>query len=216
MMTEDSIAFKEIIDALLDADSPFPPKYLYRFSDIKRDDLEILRIHWADIPLWNRRALLEDVEELALRDTMLSFEDLARFAVEDTDPHVRMLAVQTLWEYESSDLASLFIRLLREDRDSSVRTAAAAGLGRFVFAGELDKIPEQILSEVEDCLLAVSESGGSEPERQKALISLGYSSRVEVTPLIESAYRSADPGWIAAALNAMGHSLNERWIPVVM
>jgi hypothetical protein len=47
--------------------------------------------------------------------------------------------------------------------------------------------------------------------RRRALESLGYSSRPEVIPLIESAFSSRDKEWIASALFAMGRSANEIW-----
>jgi HEAT repeat protein len=47
--------------------------------------------------------------------------------------------------------------------------------------------------------------------RRVALESLGYSSRPEVTTLIESAFHREDPAWQASALTAMGRSADERW-----
>ena len=47
--------------------------------------------------------------------------------------------------------------------------------------------------------------------RRAALESLGYSSRPEVTTLIESAFHREDPAWQASALIAMGRSADERW-----
>jgi HEAT repeat protein len=47
--------------------------------------------------------------------------------------------------------------------------------------------------------------------RRVALESLGYSSRQEVTTLIESAFHRQDPNWQASALVAMGRSADERW-----
>ena len=32
------IPFQEVIEALLDADTPLPPRYLYRFSDLEAGD----------------------------------------------------------------------------------------------------------------------------------------------------------------------------------
>jgi HEAT repeat protein len=46
---------------------------------------------------------------------------------------------------------------------------------------------------------------------RRALESLGYSGRKEVSPLIEAAYQNKDPDWRASALNAMGRSCDQRW-----
>jgi hypothetical protein len=47
--------------------------------------------------------------------------------------------------------------------------------------------------------------------RRRALESLGFSSRLEVPTLIESAYHREDPEWVASSLFAMGRSADDRW-----
>ncbi len=46
--------------------------------------------------------------------------------------------------------------------------------------------------------------------------SLGYSSREEITPLIQRAFDSKDRAWQVSALLAMGRSANPIWQPAVM
>jgi HEAT repeat protein len=159
---------------------------------------------------------MEDVEELGEKDYLLSFEALARLAVHDSDPRVRLLAVRTLWEYEHKDLISLFLDLLEADRDEEVQAGAASALGRFVYAGELEEIPSETLHEIEDRLLRVTQDASSVLIRRRALESLGFSSREEVAGLIESAYTSGSKDWMVSALLAMGRSANERWEPQVL
>jgi HEAT repeat protein len=215
MTTEGIISFQQIIEALLDEETPFPPRYLHSLSDLEVDELALLAGIWSEIPTWRKHALMEDIGELGIKDTILSFEEFGLFTVRDPDPKVRLLSVHTLCEYDNSRLADLLIELLGSDEDAEVRAAAAIGLGRFVLYGELDRISEGRHREVEERLLQAARTGETPFERQRALEALGYSSRVEVAPIIENAYNSGDSGWVVSALYAMGHSAHERWQPMV-
>lgn len=210
------ISLQQLIDALRDVDTPFPPRFLYRLSDLDLEDLKFLKPVWSELPLWRRKALIEDVEELGAADTLLDFMVLGCFAVEDVDPGVRLTAVRTLWEYEQNELIPIFLRLIEGDPDSNVRAAAASALSRFVYAGEIDEIPPEKLKQIEDILLRLVAEDKAEPVRRAALESLGYSSRAEVPLLIQQAYDSQDRHWKASALYAMGRSANQAWKSSVM
>ena len=58
------ISFQTVIDALLDEETPFNPGYLYRLSDLDSEELNQFIHTWSRLPLWRRKALLEDLEEL--------------------------------------------------------------------------------------------------------------------------------------------------------
>lgn len=211
MSAPEEIEFIEILRALLDLDNPFPARFLPRLSDLENPELEFLKDTWPKIPLWRRRALMEDVEELCKDDYLVSYESLGVFAAEDEDALVRLHAVRTLWEFENKNLVPTFVRLLRNDPDVDVRAASASALGQYVYLGELDELPVKILQEIEALLLDTIQSN-KEPEiRRAALESLGYSSRDEVPALIEAAFNSNEAEWKTSALFAMGRSRNEIW-----
>ncbi len=92
-----------------------------------------------------------------------------------------------------------------------MRAQAANALGRFVYLGELEEIPEQDLDQVEDVLLQVLQSDEHELVRQKALKSIGYSGREELKSFIQNAYLSTNDNWIKSALVAMGRSADDFW-----
>ncbi len=210
------VSFAKILEALQDTGAPFSPIYLHRFSDLAPEDLASFKDAWPKVPTARRQALLEDLEELAESDTLLNFDDLGRFALQDSDPQVRIRAINLLWETEDKKLIPVYLRMLTEDADTEVRAAAASALGLYVYLGELEEIPEETHKQVEDSLLTAAT--GDEPVivRRRALESLGYSSRPEVPPLVEAAYRKGNPDWLAAALFAMGRSANQRWRDNVM
>lgn len=216
MQSPAEIPFQKLLDALLDVENPLSPHYLYRLSDLDDLELELLQTTWPKIPVWRRQALLEDIEELNESDTLLTFESLGRFALNDEEAKVRLLAVHILWEFEETSLIPVFVRLMTTDNESEVRAACASALGRFVYAGELEEIPPTTLKSIEEALLGAI-NGDDVPEvRRAALESLGYSSRAEVLPLVEQAFASDDKYWKASALYAMGRSANQQWQPTIL
>lgn len=210
------IPLQNAIQALLDLDTPVNARVLYRFSDLEPDELEQLRTVWAELPLWRRKALMEDVEDLSTSDFLLDFAAVGQMALEDSDPAVRLLAVRTLWEYEETRLIQVFLELIQKEQDRDVRAAAATALSRFVYAGEIDEIPPARLKTIEETLFKLAGEGETDQVRRAALESLGFSSREEVVPLIEKAFSSNDKNWKASALLAMGRSANQAWKPSVM
>ncbi|HSO26646.1 MAG TPA: HEAT repeat domain-containing protein [Anaerolineales bacterium] len=211
------IPFQELLDALLDVDTPFAARYLYRLSDLIPEDLERLTGIWMQIPDWRRKALLEDIEMLGERDTLLSFETLARFALEDPQPQVRKPAVRALWVYEQPRLIPILLQMLEHDPDDSVRATVAGALGQFVYLGEIEEIPAETLHTIEDRLLKLYRNSPENPTTQrKAVEALGYSSRAEVLPLIEAASRQESAEWQTSALIAMGRSADSRWEPYIL
>jgi len=216
MTIDADLSFQELIDALLDFDKPFPPRFLYLLSDLEKTDLNKLAAIWDQLPAWRRQGLMEDLAELNERDYLLSYNDLCLFTVKDEDPKVRLSTVKVLEQYDLNTLIPQFIDLLSNDNDDQVRAAAAHALGRFVYLGEIDKISASTLREIEDKLLQTTMGEEDFQIRREAFESLGYSSREEVQTLIEEAYNSDNIEWVSSALSAMARSANERWHTQVM
>jgi HEAT repeat protein len=205
------ISFRRVMEALLDENTPFNPRFLYRFTDLDTDEVEIFEEIWPQVSSWRRKALLEDLESLHEKDYLLSFERMGRSAVQDAEGPVRQLAARLLWEYEAHDLASIYLNLLENDVDAEVRAVSAQGLGRFLYLAELEELPEDIWRNLEERMLRAAQADESILVRRRVLESLGYSSREEVIPLIETAYASGNRDWVASALYAMGRSANDMW-----
>jgi HEAT repeat protein len=205
------IPFPIIIAALLDENTPFNPRYLNRLSDLEPADVSLLTGAWSRVSLRRRQALLEDLEEVHMADDLLCFEEVGRVALNDNDPGVRMRAVRILREYELVDLLPAFINLAEHDVDAEVRAASAAALATYIYMGEVEDLAQKKVKRVEECLLHLATASDDMLTRRKALEALGFSSREEVVPLIEKAYRSVEIDWLISALFAMGRSANPRW-----
>lgn len=206
-----SIDFNELIGALLDNSHPFPPKYLHSLSDISVENLKSIEKIWDKVDPTRRIALVEDLEPLLEADTLLCFDDFAQFAIGDSEASVRVHAIQLLWESEDSHLIPNLSYLLQHDPSDEVRAAAASGLGKFVYLGEEEEIPANLLKEIEELLLGVMQTSKNSEIQRKALEALGYSSRKEVAPLINKAFQKKDTRWLSSALFAMGRSADKQW-----
>src|SRR5215216_3807462 len=210
-MNADLISFQTVLDALLDGKKDFPRRYLREFSDIGPLELKNLLDIWPRVTLSRKQTLLEELKTLAGADTLVSFDDVGRALLTDPDPIVRTHAIRLLDESEDLKLVPMYLDMLKDDSDTTVRREAARVLNLFVDLGELEEIPENIYHQVEDALL-ISITGEDDVRvRCAALESLGYSSRPEVATLIESSFHREDPNWQTSALVAMGRSADERW-----
>jgi hypothetical protein len=212
----EKLPFDQLVQALLDPDKPLKARLLYRLSDMSAQDVAQLEQAWLDVPVWRRQGLMEDVETINENDTLLSFEALGRLAIHDPDAHVRLPAVRILWEYEDKDLAQVFMEVLKSDGVAEVRAAAATGLGRYVYLGEIEEISAALRDHVETQLLEANCNDPNALVQRRALEALGYSSREDLPEMLEAAFQRSSLEWKASALLAMGRSMLERWQPTVL
>lgn len=210
-MNTDPISFEKVLDALLADRREFPRRYFREFSDIGTLELKTLLDIWPRIDSSRKLTLLEELDTLADSDTLVSFDDLARALLTDPDPQVRMRAIRLLRESEDTKLIPSYLDMLTSDADTGVRVEVARVLNLFVALGELEEIPENFYHQIEDALLASAAGEDDVRVRRAALESLGYSSRLEVSTLIDSSFNREEPGWKISALVAMGRSADERW-----
>ena len=213
---EEPVEMNEVIDAFLDTDSTFPPLYLYRLSGLEGLDLEQFIEAWPDASAARRERLLEDLEILADTTTHLDFDNVFKLGLREASAHARRLSIRGLWESEDPAIARLLLEMLELDPELEVRVQAARGLGKFVYLGEMEEISPKLSKQVTDRLLEISASDAPEGLRRAALESLGFSSRAEVTRLIEAAVNQDKEDWLISALVAIGRSANSQWAPTVI
>jgi HEAT repeat protein len=208
--------FEEIREALLNKDAPFPVSLLYFFSDISHVDLKKLEEVWPQVWTERRRGLLEDMETMAEKDTLLFFDHVAVMCLEDEDPVARATAIRLLWQSENEKLVPKLIKLLKEDSQDIVRAAAATALGVFVYLGELEEIDEDIYKDILNALIKVHMGSDERLVRRRALEALGWATHPEVSDFIQHAYETNQEEWLQSALFAMGRSYDNRWTKAVM
>lgn len=210
-MQSQNINFDLIIKELLDNKKEMLLSVL-SFSDISPENLKKLQKIWLDVHVDLRRELLLKMGESQENDTLLDFSDVARMALDDPDELVREKAVRLLWDMPDKRLADRLINIMKTDAAVPVRAAAATALGMYVYEGEMDELPETVLSKVVIALLEVEKGADDINVRRHALEALGFSSLDEVNGLIQAAFESDQRYWQISALFAMGRSADDaRW-----
>ncbi|MCZ7568617.1 MAG: HEAT repeat domain-containing protein [Ardenticatenaceae bacterium] len=204
--------FDQTLQELLNPDEPLSMMRLVALSNLDREEQARVNSVWEDIALEKRRRLVRALGELAEDDVQVDFTAVFRRAMSDSDARVRADAIEGLWEDESYSLVRPLLLALENDPSEQVRTAAAAGLGRFVLQGELDRISEERYRQIVEALHRVFTTPTCGEElRRRALESIAYSGDERVRRLIARAYEEASDKMRASAIFAMGRSADEYW-----
>lgn len=209
--------FEDLLENLVDPEQPLRASLIYRLSDPDPVEMLALQAIWEEVPVERRRLLLSRLAETSEVSIEVNFNTVALFAVQDEDPEVRSRSIDTLWEDDRPDTMRLFVRLLETDPDQDVRASAAQALGRFVLAMELGELAESHGKAAESVLIDLLLHGDETVDvHRRSLESIAYSSREEVSSLIEEAMTHSDIKMQASAIHAMGRSADERWADDVL
>ena len=217
-MTEmnERISIQKFIETLLDDASPEVDIIMNRFSDLEESDLAALKEIWPQVNLPRRKRIMFDLKEIAENDLLVCFDNVALMGLEDSDPDVRVNAISLLWEYENKSLIPTLIQMMKEDPAKSVRAAAATGLGKFIYLGEIEDIPTEAYSQAENALLDTINSKDDKEVRQHALEAISFSCHKAAQDEIRKAFASTDSTWVASAMFSMGRSADKRWTDRVL
>ena len=211
------MSFESDLADLSDLSKRLSATQLVNFSEL--DSIEVARFEeaWPEIDASRRVNVLDELAELAADNVDLNFDAIYKLALRDEEALVRTAALRGLYEYERRDLIPVLADLLRSDPDSTVRREAAAALGRYALAAELDQLRFDDAAVVRDVLMESAEDLEEDDRvRGRAIEALGAISGEETENLIESIYEE-DSIWLkVGAVDAMGRSCNESWLPLIL
>jgi HEAT repeat protein len=208
--------FPEVLTELADPESHLLSAQLVDFSNLDEFEARELLEAWDEIPLERRVRLLSDITDLAQDNVELNFDAVYKTALTDETPELRVVALRGLFEYEGRDLIDALTELVREDPDPDVRRESAIALGRFALQAELGYLRDGDTEQIKDSLIeSVEDDNEDERVRARSLEALGAISGEDVENLIESLYQE-DNIWLkVGAMDAMGRSCNDTWLPLV-
>ncbi|RJP52989.1 MAG: HEAT repeat domain-containing protein [Anaerolineaceae bacterium] len=209
-MTE-TLSFQTILDHLLDSKKDIPQNHLQHYSDLDPKSLRLFLDVWHSVKPDRKLLLLDTLLSHLDSDTLVSYEDIGRALLTDTDGEVRARAIGLLAESNDPNLVDPLIDIFLTDTVLAPRMEAAALLGEFVLLGELEELDESLQRKTEDALISIIRSDENPSLRRRALESFGYSSRGEMENILETAFQREDPAWVASALRAMGRSHDNLW-----
>jgi len=208
---------RELLARLGDEHESLSFSKLYALSDLSAAHMAEFRSSWNGYPVSRRQKLIRALAELGESSFEVTFDPIFRLAMADDDGRVRATAIDGLWENDNPVLIGPFLVALRDDPSPLVRAAAAGGLGRFVLAGELERLDASVQAHIVADLLTVVHSESQDVQvRCRALESVGYACVEEVQQAIELAYYSGTEILSASAITAMGRSCERRWLPIIL
>lgn len=207
----ETLTFQNVLDHLLDSKKDIPQGHLQYYSDLDPKSLRLFLDVWSSVKPDRKLLLLERLLSHLDADTVVSYEEIGRALLNDTDAEIRARALGLLAETDDTQLVETFINIFLNDEELAPRLAAANLLGEFVMLGELEELDVALLHEVTEALTAVIHREDVPALKRRALEALGYSSRDGMVAIIQTAYQRADPNWVASALVAMGRSHDNRW-----
>lgn len=216
-MSSESENLGELLRQLGDIKQSIPYSKLNPLSDLSRQRLGEFRAAWEALDAEDRRRIIHALFDFAEATFEVNFDAIFRIALEDPDHEVRATAVDGLWENEDLNLIGPFLVMMRQDPSPRVRAAAASGLGRYVLAGELEKLAEPVEARIMTELLTVGLLAGESIEvRRRAVESAAYACTPEVQDMLEMAYYDEDEKMRLSAVIGMGRSCDQKWKSIIL
>jgi HEAT repeat protein len=208
-----SPALERAFDGLR-SEGELSPAALRGLSDLDSASAEELRRRWPSLPSPRRLEAVTLAGRLADEHIELNFDRLNLIGWRIRPARARRQAVANLWESEDPSLAHRFLALLQQDPDLAVQAEAARALGRFVLQLEEAEADAGDRFALEEALLAAA-AQDDDRLRFPAVESLGFSSRPEVSLLVQGLYDSGTDEAKRSALVAMGRSGDRRWRSII-
>jgi HEAT repeat protein len=209
--------FGQLLEELAGSTEAISFSQLYRLSDLTATEMVRFGEAWRILPSDQRRRLIQAMVDLAEASFEVHFDPIFRYCLGDPDDEVRATAIDGLWENEEVGLIGSLLTMLRADPSVQVRTAAATGLGRYVLAGELERLDPPIQARIMTELLTTFHLAAENLEvRRRAVESAAYACTEEVHDALDIAYYDEDDRMRVSAVVGMGRSCDNRWAEVIL
>jgi HEAT repeat protein len=208
----------ETFEALRTFDSGVPSRTLYYgLSGLTPSDLKSLESTWSEVDRDTRRTLLSELAEASELNFDLDYRELGFWALNDNDGDLRAVAIELLWEDESTELMNRLIDLTQWDESLSVRAAAASALGRFILLSEYEELPGRDGARAQDAVISLLTDQDEDVDvRRRALEAISNSSHEIVPEVIQEAYNSGEEKMKVSAVFAMGRTCDPQWHEIVL
>jgi HEAT repeat protein len=211
------MTFQSLLDVFPDPEAQPSAAQLASLSHLDREDVALLAEAWEDVDGERKRLVLVQLAEMAEDNVDLNFDAAFKLALQDESGAVRAQAIRGLIEYEGRDLIATLATMLREDADIDARSEAAMALGRYALEAELGHLHESDREAIADILMESAEDNDEDiGVRAKSIEALGAISGDEIDNLIESIYAEDSMVLKIGAVDAMGRSCSDVWLPIVL
>jgi HEAT repeat protein len=209
--------FTSVLRALLAPMADVNVSSLADLTDLDDVEVQELSERWNEIGVARRRWIVRELIDLAEDNVELNFDRMYFRGLADEDAEVRQESIRGLWEYERADLITPLLRMMDGDESAAVRAEAALALGRFITSYEQGELRDRYFEAIERSMRVALENETEVTEvRARVLESIGAHNSEWVQQAIRDAYESDVRRLKASAIHAMGRSVDERWMPLVI
>jgi HEAT repeat protein len=209
--------FTSVLGALLAPMADVNVSSLADLTDLDDVEVQELSERWNEIGVARRRWIVRELIDLAEDNVELNFDRMYFRGLADEDAEVRQESIRGLWEYERADLITPLLRMMDGDESAAVRAEAALALGRFITSYEQGELRDRYFEAIERSMRVALENETEVTEvRARVLESIGAHNSEWVQQAIRDAYESDVRRLKASAIHAMGRSVDERWMPLVI
>ena len=211
------MSFEFFLENALDPTGHISSSDFYEVSDLSPEELGLFATAWFPIPIERRRSIASAMLETAEDNPELDFSAIFKMCLTSDDEPLLKIAMDGLWEHEERSVIPILIELLRSDKGSDVRAAAARALGRFPMLAQEGKLLARDAEQVHDNLMQVLEDE-EEPldVRRRCMEAMAPFNTPEINQRITLAYESLDPDFRASSIYAMGRTGEAGWLPLLI
>ncbi len=189
----------------------------YEISDLSPDELGQFAAAWYPLSIERQREIATTMVELAEDNPELDFTAIYRLCLKGDDEPLLQIVMDGLWELEDRSVISGLVEVLRSDKGSDVRSAAASALGKFPLLAQEGKLLARDAELIHDNLMQVLEDEEEPMEvRRRCMEAMAPFNTMEINQHITLAYESLDPDFRASSIFAMGRTGEVGWLPILL
>ncbi len=189
----------------------------YEISDLSPEELGQFASAWYLLSIERQREIATTLVELAEDNPELDFTAIYKLCLKGDDEPLLQIVMDGLWEHDDRSVISGLVEVLRSDKGSDVRSAAASALGRFPSLAQEGKLLVRDGELIHDNLMQVLEDEEEPMEvRRRCMEALAPFNTMEINQHITLAYESLDLDFRASSIFAMGRTGEVGWLPILL
>jgi HEAT repeat protein len=189
----------------------------YEISDLSPEELGQFASAWDPLTIERQRTIATTMVELAEDNPELDFTAIYKLCLKGDDEPLLQIVMDGLWELEDRSVIPALVEVLRSDKGSEVRSAAASALGRFPLLAQEGKLLARDGEIIHDNLMQILEDEEEPMDvRRRCMEALAPFNTMEINQHITVAYESLDPDFRASSIFAMGRTGEVGWLPILL
>ena len=211
------MSFEFLLENVSDPSGHLSAVDFYEVSDLSPEELGQFASAWYPLPIERQRAIASNMVELAEDNPELDFTAIFKMCLKGDDEPLLEIAMDGLWENEDRSVIPGLVEVLRSQKGSQVRSAAASALGRFPMLAQEGKLLTRDSEAIQDNLMQVLEDEEEPMDvRRRCMEAIAPFNTMEINQHITLAYESLDLDFRASSIFAMGRTGEPGWLPILL